>query len=196
MLRLAMMALLTIICGCSAVHQHAQNLSLLRSVQMLNSSRLSGFSGYPTLDDCNASTDAFYSDTVFGAVQVQETAALDAWTFHIQVMFWVNRMRDHYIGLISDTSKDVQGFRFRFNFSELSLSDLARESAYWNRQLQYQIEDSQYSDWLDREEKEEREQWAFDLEIQEEELETLYDAAADALEGIKPQQNVVFDPTL
>ena len=191
-----MMALLTILCGCSSIRQHAQNQSLCKAVQMLNSSRCPGFSGFASIDDCNAATDAFYSDNVFGAVQVQESAALDLWTYSVIVQAWIRKMRDDYIGLISDTSKDVQGFRHRFNFSELSLSDLARESAYWNRQLQYQIEDSQYSDWLEREEEEEREQWAFDLEITEEELETLYDAVADELEGIKPQHNVIFDPSL
>jgi len=109
-------------------------------------------------------------------------------------------LRDSYFGMISDTSKDVQGFRTRFDPTGWSLTDLVREYAYWQRSYEQLIDDEQDARddayWAD--EQAERDMyWAEEdalmRDAADELAETMWDEITDELEGIKPQHNISLE---
>jgi hypothetical protein len=184
MLRIAMMAILTIACGCSSIRQHAQNESLCKAVQMLNSSRCPGFSGFPTLDDDNASSDRLLFDITF--LQPVESAQLNVWATHATRPQWSRDALDSARSEYSDAHKSAHGVRpdlwyvMSCTVEQLrKMSDDLYEVANENYSFEMQeIEDdiSLYN------------------EIQDEKNGTKWDAATDILEGIKPQTNIIYQP--
>ena len=60
-------------------------------------------------------------------------------------------VRDFLYGQISDTSKECQGFRVRFNYSQTPLTDLNSEAKAWTAESQDVREDAFFDSQMDSE---------------------------------------------